>query len=120
MTRGTYLLKGACMPTSCPAVARPSARTWRTVAVATLAAALMLPAGTSSAHAPAAAPMVRQLVWSIDGGAATLNSLSSQLRAAGASVVGRLSVADAVVVEVPSTWQPPVGVATAPDRPMNV
>jgi serine protease AprX len=80
----------------------------------------MLPAGTSSASAPTAAPLVHQLAWSIDSGAATLNSLSAQLRAAGASIVARLSVANAVVVEVPSTWQPPAGVATAPDSPMNV
>ena len=50
---------------------------------------------------------------------AGLSSLSAKLRAAGASVVGRLSVADAVVVEVPSTWQAPVGVATAVDPPMR-
>jgi serine protease AprX len=64
--------------------------------------------------------MVRQLAWWADGSAAGLTSLTTELRAAGASVVARLSIADAVVVEVPSTWQAPTGVATAADRPMTV
>ena len=60
--------------------------------------------------------MVHQLAWWADGAGTGLTSLSAKLRDAGASVVGRLSVANAVVVEVPSTWQAPMGVATAADR----
>jgi serine protease AprX len=109
------------MHSSLAAGTRPSARSWRVVAVATLAVALVLPVSASSGAAqPSAAPMVRQLAWWADGGAAGLTNLTTQLRAAGASVVARLSIADAVVVEVPSTWQAPMGVATAADRPMTV
>jgi len=100
---------------------RPSARSWRAAGVATLALALLLPAGASSgAAAPAAMPMVRQLAYWADGSGAGLKSLAAELRTAGARIVGRLSIADTVVVEVPSTWQPPVGVATAADRSMTV
>jgi serine protease AprX len=109
------------MPSSLAARTRPTARSWRAVAVVTLAVALVLPVGASSgASQPMATPMVRQLAWWADGNAAGLTSLTTRLRAAGASVVARLSIADAVVVEVPSTWQAPRGVATAADRPMSV
>ena len=109
------------MRSSLSAGTRPSARSWRAVAVATLAVVLVLPVSASSGAAePTAAPMVRQLAWWADGSADGLTNLSTQLRAAGASVVARLSIADAVVVEVPSTWQAPMGVATAADRPMSV
>jgi serine protease AprX len=64
--------------------------------------------------------MVKELAFWADGSTAGLSSLTARLRTAGARVVSRLSVADAVVVEVPSTWQPPAGVATAADRPMTV
>jgi serine protease AprX len=98
-----------------------AARSCRALAVAALAVALVLPVGASSgAAAPAAAPVVRQLAFWAAGSESGLSSLTAQLRSAGARVVARLSVADAVVVEVPSTWVPPVGVVTAADRPMNV
>jgi serine protease AprX len=109
------------MPSSLAARTRPTARSWRAVAVATLAVALVLPVSASSGAAqPTATPMVRQLAWWADGSAAGLTSLTTQLRASGASVVARLSIADAVVVEVPSTWRAPMGVATAADQPMRV
>ncbi|MGZ4638303.1 MAG: S8 family serine peptidase [Actinomycetes bacterium] len=89
--------------------------------MAALALALALPAGMSSgATAPGDAPTVRQLAWWSGGSAGNLDSLAARLRGAGASVVDRLSVASAVVVEVPASWQPPMGVATAEDRPMRV
>jgi serine protease AprX len=109
------------MPPSCPAPLRPTARSWRAVAVATLAVAMVLPASASpGATEPVAVPMVQQLAWWAGGTAAGMNNLTAELRTAGASVVGRLSLANAVVVEVPNTWQAPVGIATAADQPMNV
>jgi serine protease AprX len=121
MTRGTYLLKGVFMSSLFSAQIRP-ARSWRALAGAGLAVALVLPVGATSGAAGSAAegPLVRQLAFWADGSAAGTNNLTAQLRTAGATVVARLSIADAVLVEVPSTWQPPVGVATAADRPMNV
>jgi serine protease AprX len=108
------------MPSSLSASFRP-ARSWRVAAVAAVAVALLMPASASSgASAPTTSPTVRQLAFWADGGAAGLTSLAAELRTSGAKVVSRLTVADAVVVEVPSTWQPPVGVATAGDRAMNV
>jgi serine protease AprX len=121
MRNGTDLLKGVCMPSSFSAPVRPTARSFRAAAVVTVALALLLPATASSGAAtPTVAPTVRQLAWFADGSAAGLTGLSAQLRHAGAKVVARLSIANAVVVEVPSTWQTPAGVATAPDRPMTV
>ena len=111
------------MPTSFAVTVRPTVRRreWQALTVIALAVALVLPATASSGStAPAAGPMVHQLAWWADGAGTGLSSLSAKLRAAGASVVGRLSVADAVVVEVPSTWQAPVGVATAVDSPLTV
>jgi serine protease AprX len=108
------------MHSSLSASLRP-ARSWRVAAVAAVAVALLMPASASSgASAPTTSPTVRQLAFWADGGAAGLSSLAAELRTSGAKVVSRLTVADAVVVEVPSTWQPPVGVATAGDRAMNV
>jgi serine protease AprX len=100
-------------------------RSWRALAGASLAVALVLPVGATSGSAgstagPVAAPLVRQLAFWADGSAAGVSSLTARLRSTGATVVSRLSIADAVVVEVPSSWQPPAGVATAADRPMNV
>jgi serine protease AprX len=111
------------MPTSFAATVRPTVRRreWQALTVVALAVALVLPATASSGStAPAAGPMVHQLAWWADGSGAGLTSLSAKLRAAGASVVGRMSVANAVVVEVPSTWQAPVGVATAADSSLKV
>src|SRR6187200_2487108 len=111
------------MPTSFAVTVRPTVRRreWQALTVIALAVALVLPATASSGStAPAAGPMVHQLAWWADGAGMGLSSLSAKLRASGASVVGRLSVAAAVVVEVPSTWQAPVGVATAVDSPLTV
>lgn len=121
MTRRTYLLKGVFMSSLFSAQIRP-ARSWRALAGAGLAVALVLPVGVTSGAAGSAAdgPLVRQLAFWADGGTAGMNDLTAQLRTAGARVVARLSIADAVLVEVPSAWQPPAGVATSADRPMNV
>jgi serine protease AprX len=111
------------MPTSFAAPVRPTVRRreWQALTVVALAVALVLPATASAGStAPAAGPVVHQLAYGADGSGAGLTSLSATLRAVGATVVSRLSIADAVVVEVPSTWQAPVGVATAPDSAMTV
>ncbi|MDQ1627810.1 MAG: serine protease AprX [Actinomycetota bacterium] len=113
------------MLSSCSSPLRSSRRpgNWRVAAAVALAVAVALPAGASTTartDAPAVGPTVRQIAWWADGSAATLDALAARLRASGASVVGRLSVASGVVVEVPSTWQPPTGVMSAADRPMRV
>jgi serine protease AprX len=95
--------------------------TWRAaaaVAVALILAATVGSPATGSAAAPA--PTVPQIAWWSDGTGTSLDDLASVLQAAGATVVERLSVASAVVVNVPRGWHAPRGVAAAPDQALRV
>lgn len=110
---------------SAPALAAPvSPGAWRAAAMALLATCLLLPsAAGAGADAPvgaAAAPTVRVLAWWGNSTSGGIDALAQRLRSAGASVVGRLPLAAAVMVDVPGEWRAPHGVLTVGDQPLRV
>jgi serine protease AprX len=87
---------------------------------AALGAAVLVPASASATPGShgGRGPAVRQLVlWQ---GTDALAALETAVVVAGASVVDRLPLARAVVVDAPRGWLPPAGAMAVPDRPLRV